>query len=603
MSDRKRQRHHSVCIAPSSDLPHRANSTLAAGFSRMIPKTTRRLEEAAHGKTAEGHARARVDRHGLPNRHSLRRWIQSTSSTYGAARSNDEARPARLNLMALASLVMGCASAPRSVVVVSIRGLGHDELVQMRPATDGFIATADARPLEPIAVAETAPEMATFETGADPAAHGIEGSYAMDQRFRTEALWEAAARSGLRVSRIGSLFTEGSGALPADVRSLPQCEQLAPGLHVELAPAASVAVGTFEHARKLVEHPSSRTRLPGLRAYAVGQNRSRPDASTAVLLDDDDDPDNGWLGVAPMGSSIGAALGRRGPAQIGTWIKVVALSDDGRVTLYVRPTYANRGHPDEFVREVEAKLGFCPGAPDIDAFRVGAIDAATLGEEIARESDYVVNSARIALAGGSDLLVVDIPRIDRVGHAFGPAPAGSDIRIKAILDTDRDLATLARAAGPGGAVIASSGYPFYASHTKIALARALQESGAHVDELKVGTVAAMVRGDADASRIVSNLADPNRGEHPLFVEPGPADWFRVRARPGYTLSASLDDPPFAASRFVGEHGYAGGMGVFLYRGPGTLAGGTTNAADVAISAARLLGIAAPRGSTGRVRVH
>lgn len=506
-------------------------------------------------------------------------------------------------LIPLASLVMGCASAPRPVVLISIRGLGYDELAGLHVPADGFIATAAARPLEPIAVAETGPEMATFETGAEPAAHGIEGSYAMGERFRTEALWEAAAQSGLRVSRIGSLYTEGSDALPANVRSLPQCEQLSAGLHVELAPAAALAVGTFEQARKLGEHPSSRDRLPGLRAYAVSQNRSRSDESTAVLLDDDDDPRNGWIGLVGRGSWIGIPLGRRGPAQLGAWIKVVNLSGDGHATLYVRPTYVNRGHPDDFVRSVETKLGFCPGAPDIDAFRAGLIDAATLGEEITRESDYVVNSARIALAGKSDLLILDIPRIDRVGHAFGPAPVASAVRRNAIFDTDRDLATIARAVGPGGAVIASSGYPFYASHTKIAIARVLHESGVHVDELKVGTVAAMIRADARANLIVTDLVDPSRGEHPLFIEPGSSGWFRARARPGYTLSAALEDPPFGASRFIGEHGYVGGLGVLLYRGRGTLAAGTTHAADVAVSAASLLGIAAPRGSTGHVRVY
>jgi hypothetical protein len=504
--------------------------------------------------------------------------------------------------LALLSLMTGCATASRPVVVlVSIRGLGYDELVGFSAPRDGFMAAATTRPLRPVAVAETAPEMATFETGAEPSGHGIEGSFAMDQRFRTEAVWETAARSGLRVARIGSLFLEGSQPLPSGVRSLPQCEPLSSARHVDLAPGDAVAEPAFERARRLAETPSSRDRLEGLRAFAIDKDRDGAERFAAVVLDDDDDLQNGWLGMAPSGSWMGIELGRRGAARTGTWIKVIALSRDGRATLYVRPTFASRGHPDDFVRDVEAKLGFCPGAPDIDAFRAGRIDSATLGEEIMRESDYVVTSARIALATKPDLVVLDIPRLDRIGHAFGPQGAAVDIRRAAIADTDRDLAALRRAVGASGSIVASSGYSFFAAHTKIAIGRLLRDAQIRFDELKVGTVAAIVRGEPRVVTAVTELVDPKSGQHPLFTEPIAAGLFRVRARPGYTLSPSPEDPLFAAPRFAGEHGYAEGAGVLLYRGPGTLSPGTTLAADVAVTAAALLGIAAPRGSTGSNR--
>jgi hypothetical protein len=535
--------------------------------------------------------------------------------------------------LALLSLMTGCAGARGSTpdlppptpslvapppnlatrrppfVVVSIRGLGHEEFAGFAAPREGFMANAVVRPLQPIAVAETAPEMATFETGAEPAAHGIEGAYAMDARFRTETLWEAAERSGLRAARIGSLFVEGSKAMPVRVRSLPQCESLSPGRHVELkvsGPATEFSpvgpVGSHRAAR-LTELPSSRDRLESLRAYAVGSNRDGADRFTTVYLDDDDDLPSGWTGTARSGQWMHVGVPRRGTARAGTWVKVVALSDDGRATLYIRPTYASRGQPDDFVRDVEAQLGFCPGAPDIDAFRAGRIDATTVGEEIARESEYVVNSARLALATQSDLVVLDIPRLDRIGHAFGLSTDALEVRKAGILTTDRDLASLAQAVGPNGAVLASSGYPFYPSHTKVGIARALRDAGTRVDELKVGTVAAIVRGEPRVATVLTKLVDPKRGDHPFFVEPASAGSFLVRARAGYTLSSNPGDALFGVPRFAGEHGYAGGIGVLFYRGPGTLADGTMQAADVAVTAAGLLKIDAPRGSTGSNRAR
>jgi hypothetical protein len=299
-----------------------------------------------------------------------------------------------------------------------------------------------------------------------------------------------------------------------------------------------------------------------------------------------------------MNSWIAAELGRRGAARTGAWIKVIAPSADGHARLYVRPTFASRGSPEEFVREVERRLGFCPGAPDIDAFRAGVIDAATLTEEVTRESEYAVNSARLAIAGKADLVMLDIARLDRVGHAFGQVPGVSSLRRAAILETDRDLAALARAVAPHGAVLASSGYSFFSSHTKVSLPRVLRMANVDADELKAGTVAAKMRGDSRLSTALTEFVDPRNGAHPFYVEAESDGFFRVRARPGYTLSSRPEDQLFSTPRFAGEHGYDGGTGVLFYRGRGALTGRAIGAADVAVTAAALLGIDAPRGSTG-----
>jgi hypothetical protein len=135
----------------------------------------------------------------------------------------------------------------------------------------------------------------------------------------------------------------------------------------------------------------------------------------------------------------------------------------------------------------------------------------------------------------------------------------------------------------------------------VSIARVLQMAKLQAGELRAGTVAAQMHGDARLAAAFNEFVDSRNGVHPFYVEAAPDGFFRVRARPGYTLSAKEDDQLFGSPRFAGEHGYAGGTGVFLYRGPRAVRAGSIQAVDVAVTAAALLGIDPPRGASGSDR--
>jgi hypothetical protein len=187
-------------------------------------------------------------------------------------------------------------------------------------------------------------------------------------------------------------------------------------------------------------------------------------------------------------------------------------------------------------------------------------------------------------------VIVDLPRLDRTGHAFGGAGGGRAWR-DAIGATDADLAAL-RDALPGATAIVASGYTFATAHTRLSLPRVLD--GVSAPGLRVGTVAAWLDAAGPASAALAFFVDESSGEHPLIVDDrGEPRGVRVRAAPGYTLTGDPAAPLRSAPRFDGEHGWdlgAAGHGVLAIAG-GTLAppGGIVAAEEVARLVARALG--------------
>ena len=188
-------------------------------------------------------------------------------------------------LALLMNLACACRSTktPGHVIVVSLRGLSSQDLDDwLARSNESVFQTLANRgyravPLNPIPCAETAPAMATFETGAYPSRHGIVGnrfrakgtrldssSFGYLSNFACETIWEAAARQGKKVIRIGSLFLHGQNSSPASVKTLAQANALGSGKYVSLvADQSSWSLGNneYEHVKAMIEGSESRDRL------------------------------------------------------------------------------------------------------------------------------------------------------------------------------------------------------------------------------------------------------------------------------------------------------------------------------------------------------
>ena len=142
--------------------------------------------------------------------------------------------------------IFGCGdkSTESRVIVISSRGFSDSAVDAYLDDnifdTNGIFGYIDengyrAEYLNPIPAAETLPAMASFETGAYPSTHGIvsnvfhlkgsnisEPKYAYSSQFESESIWEAAARQGKKVIRIGSIFEHGYRKSPEGVNTISQ---------------------------------------------------------------------------------------------------------------------------------------------------------------------------------------------------------------------------------------------------------------------------------------------------------------------------------------------------------------------------------------------
>ena len=605
-------------------------------------------------------------------------------------------------------------AAAQRVVAISLRGASHADFLRhvgelgqesalARLVEDGALSV-----LRPIANAETFPAMATFESGAWPAQHGVVGNayheagdpisrptiaYS-DAVLTSETLWEAAQRQGKKVIRLGTLLPRGSrsGAAAEEAptaRVLPQAEQLGFGRVVEMQPDPGGApwsrggygVGAQsdgadasritplapdpEAPPLAIEGQADPPFVFELNAFVVsgsGAGEEGGERFDRVILDDDRDLGNGVRAELRPGGWVPVAVSP-GPASvfpaIGSWVKLLDLDpESGTARLYVRPAFRNRGSPSEFVATLEEVLGFAPGAPDYGSYSRGLIDAGTVFEEIEREVAYLSEALLFALDHlDFDLLLVDYPVFDRVGHPFhvvdprqrgwqaGGVALSEDRWRRAYHLADAAFATISArldyAAGTRPTVLAAtSEYGFFPAHTRIAINRLLADGGFVVGADDSAEVRAFVSSASAHVRVnpelvpagelketVERLADvlrqtrdPQTGEEIFDViaprsrlgryhldHPTRAGDLWVRLLQGYTFhgSADPDRALFDTPRFAGDHGYApqatAAQGFFLINGlerSPNLAG-EIEAVDVAVTLADLLDIEPPRGSRGR----
>lgn len=589
------------------------------------------------------------------------------------------------------------------VVEISMRGASAGQLdrfletgVLGEESAFGRIARGrdQATHLKPVINAVTATNAATFDTGALPHRHGIVGnSFRLQETpfsrsasgfgrpLSVEAVWEAADRQGKRVIRIGSILLHGSRTRHERVKTLGQAGSVGASKHVALRAEPPREQGAldpslldaFEHVRKLTPAETSRDGLRievrsgqgtvprrDLVAYAVDAVRDGREQYGAVVLDDDGSLANGTLAQIAPGAWAPLSLEGPGSLRIGAWIKLMELTQDGRrAELYIRPPRRNRGYPETFLQALESAIGFPPGGPNWQGYFSGLLDEETILQEIEREVEYVMDASFFVLENEDfDLLQIDHPLLDRLGHAFyltdPRQPAYSEEegrkreRFAGYLEdgykrSDANLQRLLERLAPTTHVVVSSGHGFTPVHSSIAVNLILAEAGFAVfggaqAEVRLlssrvsghlylnlegrepgGVVPADQRG-AFIGRMTAALdafRDPRDGREVFeLVLPHEAlEALGIRSRlsagdvwallkPGYTMHAAAgpDDPLIATPFFLGEHGYGRedpeAFGVFLYAGPRreTTAAGEVEAAAVGGILCDLLGIEPPQGS-------
>ena len=456
----------------------------------------------------------------------------------------------------LICLAWACKSTktPKRVIVVSLRGLSGQDLddwLALRNESAFQTMTNKgyrALHLNPIPCAETAPAMATFETGAYPSSHGIVGNrfrikgtrfdsiaFGYISNFACEAVWEAAARQGKKVIRIGSLFLHGRSDSPASVKTLAQANALGSGKYVIMTAHRSnwnLDKGKYEHVKAMIESPESRDQLEveidddggqsrRLHALAVDTLADNKESYQALILDNDADLGNGFLAKLMEHQWARLEVEKDGTAMVGAFAKLRAFDSRLKAAeLYIKGPQQNRGYPRAFVTKLESAIGFAPGGPDFDGYHSGRLDEKTIIEQVDHELDYLTSAVNFCLENEEfDLLMIDYPVFDRFGHPFylkdarqqnyGDEEGRKRLRFENYLTDafercDKMLRLLLEKADPATAVIVTSEYGFFAAHSRLAINKLLADAGLRVGSDETSQVIA-VTGSVSAN-IYLNLA-------------------------------------------------------------------------------------------------
>ena len=568
----------------------------------------------------------------------------------------------------------------RRVVLIEARGASWQGLLEQvdsgRLPPEGPLARlvrdGVAAPLQPIAAAETFPAMATFESGAEPGSHGIvanryrrledaTGSASiayLHARPAVETLWEAAARQGRSVVRIGTLLPRGSRDDTGGVRSLPQPEALdRPAVYELESPSPRPQDGSS--VLPLLVSSNGPGDAGGAIEVIVGEGDAgrvalwpsvRDDDGDGLfdtlLLDDDRDPGNGTV-VAWREGWAEVPL-QAGPPAVGLWAYLLELdADTPRARLYIRAPHRNRGSPESFVAGVEGSLSFPPGSPGYGLMASGQLPPEVIVDEVEREVRYVLDTTLRALEEdpAPGLLIVDDPVFDRLGHPFWlvdprqPRPPGSAeplagwhaLAASAYRRLDEHLAELESRLPADTVLVVASSYAFAAVHTRIGLPALLSSLGVeHGQEAGLQAVAGTVTANlyldehlpsptartSELAAALEGARDPRTSERIFDLvltrdrlgevgldHPHAGDVW-ARTRPGYTLAGGPGSPLLGQPRFPGEHGFSPddvrSQGLLLLRLPGSPSRRikSVRAVDVAVTVAALLGIEPPQGSEG-----
>ena len=399
-------------------------------------------------------------------------------------------------LLTLAYQVTAMAAGSK-IIVVHARGIAYPDMIDhIKSASpeDFFNRKQSAghlKKLEPITSAVTISNIASYETGLPPAGHGIVGhAYAIDQndelravsgfaqRFEQETFWEQADRAGYSVLKVGDLTLHGKYGTHRDAHVLGQGTQKTNAELIQLVPSGE---GADENITRLeMQGPEAGSGSPSERWANIRFYQLK--ASDAYLyLDQDYNKDNGFL--AKVGRGEWFEFRSKSPEGEDQAYRITWQGASDSLSIYVRPTYASRGYPAEFSDLINRELGPPKGWPNIPFFRSGKIGASQLMDEIDSETSYVLDAFALAAKHRDyDLVMIDYPVMDRIGHAWlGMRDSSAEIRdhyASAFERMSRDFSKIERyALDHGYALVISSGHGFSPTHTSVDLSTLLDTFG------------------------------------------------------------------------------------------------------------------------------
>lgn len=394
----------------------------------------------------------------------------------------------------------------KKVIVVHARGLTYPEMSEYLSANnaDGFFKQNSVKgfikKLHPITNAVTISNIASFETGVMPNKHGIIGhlyglrkndsikiTSGFAQRFEVETFWEKADLAGKKVLKVGALTLHGKYDKHTNVDCLAQGSQTGSAQIVRLIPVKGGAEKDIIKYKRL----AGSFTLPLPKGFADSVFVYKSTQGSAWVLDSDYNPNNGTYAKVKLGDWFelenkktkdkGETLKKGTLKKQALRAKLTSLLND-TLEIYIRPAYANRGYPAEFVKQMDTSLGASRGWPNISFYAADKISAATLMEEINTELDYVMKAFSATTQNKDyDLIMVDYPIIDRLGHAFLHIKDASQ-EVKqyyqaAYQRMNTDLGLIEEFATKNGyELIVTSGHGFSASKTSIDLNKFLKKN-------------------------------------------------------------------------------------------------------------------------------
>jgi len=469
--------------------------------------------------------------------------------------------------------------AAKRVVLVSFDGLGADEVQRFgAPSFEQMpVRVARVIPVEPTATSST---HAAILTGQTPDQTGIVSNIyhapgtprdavarGLDSDIAVETIVDVARRAGKRVGSIAFPFYDwASPRHSTDFGigwSMPLTRPRVIHLtHDDFHPNWLPPTWGTPSAR----HPSYSTVMRTRIAWSA-PNAASEDVDLVAYDSTNDNVTNydtffveaGGI-ESPVDAKRWFAVSEQG---FGSWSKILNFDPSlASMTIYWGAISRTRGDA-AFVREIDEKIGFWPGAADEVSARTGEIGADTLTDQNERLADFLTRVADYAMTTRDfDLLLVYEPIVDTAQHQF-LTPAGEPVRRAAMAAFDRAVAIFRRDAG--GAIVITGDHGLAPVDTEVHLTRILKDwNEPQWSAFANGNVVHFYRfsGDDDTDALVNKLTTLRAPDGALVFErvdrktaqshPNSGDLVAF-AYPRFALTSANGDP-FVKPPYAGQHG-------------------------------------------------
>jgi predicted AlkP superfamily phosphohydrolase/phosphomutase len=425
----------------------------------------------------------------------------------------------------------------KKIIVIHARGISYPDLNNFlaQQNSSGFLQNNYQnnmiKRLEPITNAVTISNIASFETGELPSEHGIIGhAFAIqeqgtlrpvngfNQRFEKETFWEKADRKGKSVLKVGNLTLHGKYLNHPHVSSIAQGQQIGGAQIIGLVPnkkEIKPAIIKYTNTLGSFQFQLQQSFTNNLRIY----QKTNTSNEEWLYLDQDYDSSNGSLARLRPNSWFEISNGSSATADQAFRVKWVRTKETNE--LYVRPSYTTRGYPKTFIKKIDKSVGLSKGWPNIAFFNSKKISDVTLLEEINSEIEYLMGVFSLATQEKDyDLIMLDYPLMDRLGHAFlGLRNTSSKIRehyLNAFLRMDNDFSIIEKYAKlKGYQLIITSGHGFAEVQHSVDINKLLKAIGIKSDFNSPDWQAVAIPGKVSAHLYLNSKLSNNEKKQTL----------------------------------------------------------------------------------------